>query len=924
MYHCHLQIALIGLQRDMFRGMKEMPPMERFIHSFLESDFPDPAVVSGANVIFADVRGMDAAGTAADLCARKRPDGELIVLADRAQVGALPLAELTDLWVLPMEEEELRFRFLRWQQRCKGKTDAWETSQFFEATINNIPNLIWYKDKDGIHEKVNDSFCQTVNKAKQQVEGRGHAYIWDVEADDPACIESEREVMTKQRTFVSEETIMTGGGTRLLTTYKSPLYDLDGSVMGTVGVAIDVTQERAYEGEIVRKNQTLETIFTTLDCGVMRHSLDGHRILSINRAALNILGYETEEQMVAAGFDLVADSVLAEDKSVLREAIRSLVKEGDSVSAEYRVRHNDGRVIHVMGNFKLVKEDGELVCQRFLLDCTEQKQQESRERQAKERYHMELVQALSTDYNVVCYFDIDTGAGTLLRINDCPMHLLEPAFSGELMLEQNMGRYIDKCVYEDDRAMMHEATSQAHLSRELAENDTTYVNYRTMCDGEMRYFQMKAARAGLWNESHGVVLGLRSVDEEIRRSMKERDLLEVALTQANRANQAKSTFLSNMSHDIRTPMNAIIGFTNLATSHIDEKAQVEEYLKKIMTSGNHLLNLINDILDMSHIESGKVHLDEKPNNLREILGNLESIVQINAQDKGLTLHLDVVDLGDEEIYCDILRLNQVMLNLLSNAVKYTDPGGHIYMRLTEKPGAPDGFANYEFFVRDTGIGMSKAFVTHIFEPFERERNSTISGIQGTGLGMAITKNIVDMMNGTIEVESTQGLGTEVTVCFTFRLCTDEDRPRMAQSWNENDWETKGRRSTGKLRAGRILLAEDNELNQEIAAAILEEAGFCVEVADNGQIAVEMLKDAGPGYYELVLMDIQMPVMNGHDATRAIRALEDPALASIPIIAMTANAFEEDKREALRAGMNAHIAKPIDVKVLFDTLDEILG
>jgi len=181
-----------------------------------------------------------------------------------------------------------------------------------------------------------------------------------------------------------------------------------------------------------------------------------------------------------------------------------------------------------------------------------------------------------------------------------------------------------------------------------------------------------------------------------------------------------------------------------------------------------------------------------------------------------------------------------------------------------------------------------------------------------------------MMNGTIEVESTQGLGTEVTVCFTFRLCTDEDRPRMAQSWNENDWETKGRRSTGKLRAGRILLAEDNELNQEIAAAILEEAGFCVEVADNGQIAVEMLKDAGPGYYELVLMDIQMPVMNGHDATRAIRALEDPALASIPIIAMKANAFEEDKREALRAGMNAHIAKPIDVKVLFDTLDEILG
>ena len=248
---------------------------------------------------------------------------------------------------------------------------AWENTQFLEAVIDHSPSLIWFKTKDGIHEKVNDSFCKTVNKTKEQVQGRGHAYIWDVEQDDPACIESERIVMESRSTCVSEETIMTGGGTRLLTTYKSPLYDWDGTVMGTVGVAIDITQERTYEQEIIKKNQTLETIFTTLDCGVMRHSLDGSRIYSVNQAALRILGYGSKEELLADGFDTVANSVLAEDKPLLRQAILGLQKEGDSVSVEYRVRHTDGALLHIMGSVKLLRENGELLYQRFLLDCTE-------------------------------------------------------------------------------------------------------------------------------------------------------------------------------------------------------------------------------------------------------------------------------------------------------------------------------------------------------------------------------------------------------------------------------------------------------------------------------------------------------------------------------------------------------------------------
>lgn len=443
-----------------------------------------------------------------------------------------------------------------------------------------------------------------------------------------------------------------------------------------------------------------------------------------------------------------------------------------------------------------------------------------------------------------------------------------------------------------------------------------------------------------------------------------------------------------------------------------------------------------------------MHLDENPCRLPDILHGLRNILQADIHAKQLELYIDAVDVLDEEIYCDKLRLNQVLLNLLSNAVKYTGTGGIVSMRVMEKPGAPSGYGNYVFNIKDTGIGMSEEFVSRIFEPFERERSSTNSGIQGTGLGMAITKNIVDMMNGSIEVKSEQGTGTEVSLSFTFRLHAGAKEPQdipalkncralvvdddfntcdsvtymLSQIGMRAEWTLSGKEAllrthqavmrndiytvyvidwmlpdmngievTRRIRkemgedvpiilltaydwldieeeakeagitafcskplflselrsclhsivdteegngqvtaeksekqyTGRILLAEDNELNQEIARAILGDAGFTTEVAGNGRIAVEMLKSSEPGYYQLVLMDVRMPEMNGYEATKAIRSLENKELAEIPILAMTANAFEEDRQEALHAGMNGHLAKPIDVKVLFDTLDKIL-
>ena len=527
--------------------------------------------------------------------------------------------------------------------------------------------------------------------------------------------------------------------------------------------------------------------------------------------------------------------------------------------------------------------------------------------------------------------------------------------------------------------------------------------------------------------------------------------LEDAMNLARSANQAKSTFLSNMSHDIRTPMNAVIGFTTLALTNVENTEKVKDYLTKILSSSNHLLSLINDVLDMSRIESGKIHLEETEASLSAILHDIKTIISGQIHAKQLELFMDILDVTDEDVYCDKTRLNQVLLNLLSNAIKFTTPGGTISVRVAQLPNAPEGKGLYEIRVKDTGIGMSKEFSERIFEPFERERSSTVSRIQGTGLGMAISKNIIDMMGGTIEVHTEQGKGTEFVIRLTLRLqsghrsvekikelvglkalVVDDDfntcdsvtkmlvqvgmrsewtlsgkeavlRARQSMEINDAfhayiiDWRlpdmngievTRQIRSLGDdtpiiiltaydwsdieveakaagvtafcskpmfmsdLRetlltalgqrkaksddilpntgaaAGfigkRLLLAEDNELNREIALEILSEYGFVTDAAENGAAAVKKVVEARPGYYDLVLMDIQMPIMDGYEATRCIRALEEPALAGIPILAMTANAFDEDRKAAAECGMDGFLSKPIDIQELVQMLHNIFG
>ena len=579
------------------------------------------------------------------------------------------------------------------------------------------------------------------------------------------------------------------------------------------------------------------------------------------------------------------------------------------------------------------------------------------------------------------------------------------------------------------------------LSGQQREWDDEYAHLET---GERRWFHIVAMGSDVEGRTkHILVMSDRTADKQVNQALSD------AVAAAETANRAKSTFLSNMSHDIRTPMNAIIGFTTLAISNIDDKNRVKDYLSKTLASSNHLLSLINDVLDMSRIESGKIHLEEVEVNLSDVLHDLKTIVSGQIYAKQLEFYMDAMDVTDEDVYCDKTRLNQILLNLLSNAIKFTPAGGTVSVRVRQLAGKVRGCGQYEFRIKDNGIGMSQEFAQKIFEPFERERTSTVSRIQGTGLGMAITKNIVDMMGGTIKVQTAQGKGSEFIICLPMRT-QDEHRPvekiteleglkalvvdddfntcdsvtkmlvkvgmraewtlsgkeavlRARQSiemsdvyhayiidwrlpdmngievtrqirslhddtpiiiltaydWSDIEVEAKaagvtafcskpmfmsdlretlmsalGQNQTdaaqellpqknADFKGRHILLVEDNELNREIAQEILREYGFRVDTAENGAVAVEKVCTAAPGSYDLVLMDVQMPVMDGYTATRKIRALDDPARAKIPILAMTANAFDEDRCNALESGMNGFLSKPIVIGDLVQELHKIL-
>lgn len=659
---------------------------------------------------------------------------------------------------------------------------------------------------------------------------------------------------------------------------------------------------------------------------------------------------------------------------------------------------------------------------------------------AAEKQHAEVISTLTTIYTTIFLADLVTHDYQVISSTLLMDEVAGKSGNFDAVKEQ----VLDAFIAPDMREEMREFLDVDTLAERMHQVDTIVSEYR---NPEGRWFQARfiAKSRDESGKVREVLYVAREFTEEKQYELKQEDALRDALLAAKQANRAKTTFLNNMSHDIRTPMNAIIGFTALAQTHIENPALVQDYLNKIHTSSTHLLSLINEILDMSRIESGVVKLEEDVVHIPDVLRDLRIMIQGQVEAKRLMLYIDALDVKNENVVTDKLRLNQILLNIVSNAIKYTGSGGNIIIRVTEKPCARKGYTTYEFSIKDNGMGMTPEFVEHVFDTFSREQSSTVSGIQGTGLGMSITKNIVDMMNGTITVDSQLGKGTEFVVTVDFKvaeytpqsapitelrdarvLVVDDDihtcqsvgrmlrdiemRPDWSTSgreavirakeaeefgdgykvyiidyllpdmngietvrqirryigeeipiivltaYNWTDFEDEARaagvtafvakpifmselravltRPIGKMpheestvkkydyNGKHVLLVEDNELNREIATAILEEMNITVDQAVDGTEAVSMMNKAEEGAYDLIFMDIQMPKMDGYTATREIRTLQNNKKANLPIIAMTANAFDEDRQKSFEAGMNGHIAKPIDMETIAKLLDKI--
>lgn len=825
------------------------------------------------------------------------------------------------------------------------------------------------------------------------------AYMMGLEAPCPYCPlkdihgseTCEAEVDNGEQVFAVKTQYLTRNGRKAFIEY-----------------AWDITRERRSLKIFEAQKRTLMQSLTHAQ-GIFHIDVTDNKCMSVGGVSKNAQDFtenQTIDVMNAIAAKYIPDPAEKADylRTFCRDALLKAFDNSDvQIDREYRLFYDDNslRYTRISARLSSNPANEHLECILYGLDIDAEKRRIiENERKLHEQFA--IFDVLSRDFTNVYLIDPSTDRVRLLKLEGFVTNGLDITQNKTYPYYATCLQYISERVHPDDMNMMKEALKIENIMRVISERGESVSTYRILEKGETHYYQYKYIPL----EGTGdIIAGFQNIDVLIADEKKQHDALEAALAEAERSNHAKTTFLNSISHDIRTPLNAIIGFTALASTHIDDPESVSGYISKITTSSNHLLSLINDVLDMSHIESGKINIEESPVHLSDLLNDLRMIILPNVSSKQLDLFIDTQGVTSEDIITDKLRLNQVLLNILTNAIKFTKPGGSIRFRVVELHDAPDGKAHFEFHIKDTGIGISHEFQEHIFEAFSREQTSTISGIQGTGLGMSIAKSIVDMMGGDIRVESEPGKGTEFTVDLTFRVCggttvneiipqlkgmraliADDDfntcasvtqmldsigmrsewttsdkeavlRTKLALERHDEfsvfiiDWlmpdmngiETVRRirqiigntkpiiiltaydwteveseaREAGviafcskpifmselrnilskpyytkaavrepkndfELFAGKkILLVEDNELNMEIAAELLGEAGFSLGMARDGEEAVEAVRNSRPGEYDLVLMDIQMPKMNGFEATREIRKLPDNRLADIP-------------------------------------------
>ena len=648
-------------------------------------------------------------------------------------------------------------------------------------------------------------------------------------------------------------------------------------------------------------------------------------LLFVNRAVIDIFGCDDLEDFKRLTGYTFRGMLHPDDYDAVSASIVEQIESSDDQMdyAEYRIIRKDGAIRWVddYGHYtqtdfyggiyyvfisditeKKLRIESSIASQRATIDALSES---VRKMHAERITYSRVAQALAKDYFSIYIVDPDTerfveyssvGGYEQLGVEK----------EGERFFETSR-RNMDRLLYPEDRDRFMAVFTRERVLGILERDGSFTTKYRMIIDGEPTYISLKATLLEDEGGRH-LIIGSNNINAQMKREQ------EYAARMAEAKNRAKNDFLANMSHDIRTPMNAIVGYTNIATSHLDKPEVVRDSLEKIGSSSHFLLSLINDILDMSKIESGKMQLSVREFDLAAVLRRIEDITSLQARNKALNIRYDKSRIRHCALRGDELRIEQILINIIGNAIKYTPEGKDVEL-IAEETGSPvKGKNRYRFIIRDTGVGIGEEYLPHIFDSFTREQNTTINRIQGTGLGLAITAQVVRLMDGKISVKSKVGEGSEFTVELDLESCE-----------SPADAAPEAQEARADLAGRRILLVEDNDINAEIAMMILSQYGAQVDRAENGQIGLEKVRQADAGYYDAVLMDIQMPVMNGYEATRAIRSLGDGRFRALPIIAMSANAYDEDVRECLDSGMNAHIAKPYNPDALIALLnDHIAG
>ena len=696
------------------------------------------------------------------------------------------------------------------------------------------------------------------------------------------------------------------------------------------------------------------------------HAEPGEKIIYANQALLHIFRCDTMEQFRAFTGNSFRGLVHPGDLDAVEKSITDQIASSqfDLDYVEYRIFRLDGAIrwLQDYGHYVHTDTVGGIFYV-FLWDATEKREQllseknklieESQDKEHKlqtliqkfdkerslinQEYlrQLEVIEGLSISFESICYVDLDRDQVVPYRLSPRNLVLFDEGHHSRPYSDY-AAAYVERWVHPEDRETVTRLTSLEYIREKLSQCKTYYLNFRIMAEEGPQYFQLRVVNVSRGDGVYQAVLGYRRMEEELRLQMEQQALLSEALAKANSAISSKNTFLSNMSHDMRTPLHAIFGFTSLARLSLNSPKEAGEYLNRVDTAGRQLLDMIDKVLEMSAL-SAAAGVDERACDLAVVAEEACGTLRAQAGEKGVALTLDCDALRQSVVFTDHDKVRRMLLCLADNAVAYTPSGGKVTVRVEQTRDLPNGYAMYRLTVADTGIGISPDFIDKIFEPFSREKSSTLSGVHGIGMGLTIVKSIVDLMNGKIEVDSAVGRGSTFTVTLTLRT-QDAPASPAAPSWpvqvepepeppaepEPEEDEAEAAPEEEKERPMRILLAEDNELNREIEMELLTRQGFAVDPVENGWLALGRMEKAAPGDYDLIIMDLQMPVMDGWQAAAAIRALPNPELADTPIIALSANALNGDQLRSRAFGIDRHLPKPMDLPLLLRTIAELTG